>query len=119
MLHFFDGDDVEVGGQRVAKDTGVRIRDGAATQIRNHGAPAEFLLLQGRPIGAPVFQMGPFVMNTPEEITQAMLDYRSTAFGGWPWTTIEPVHDRHEGRFAIHADGRLERRDESFSETPA
>jgi hypothetical protein len=55
--------------------------------------------------------MGPFVMNSPEEITQAVLDYRRTQFGGWPWPTAEPVHDRSAGRFAIHADGRLENRE--------
>jgi len=119
MLHFFDGDDVDVAGTRLGKDTGVRLRDEADAPIRNHGGPAEFLLLQGRPIGAPVFQMGPFVMNTPEEISQAMIDYRTTAFGGWPWPTIEPVHDRTQGRFAIHADGRVEHRDLTEAEVNA
>jgi hypothetical protein len=115
MLHFFEGDDVSVDGKRIVRDTGVGLRDDLPTPIQNHGAPAEFLLLQGRPIGAPVFQMGPFVMNTPEEIAQAMVDYRTTAFGGWPWPTIEPVHARERGRFAIHADGTLEERDPSAS----
>lgn len=119
MLHFFDGDEVDVAGTRLGKDTGVRLRDEADAPIRNHGGPAEFLLLQGRPIGAPVFQMGPFVMNTPEEISQAMIDYRTTAFGGWPWPTIEPVHDRTQGRFAIHADGRVEHRDLTEAEVNA
>jgi len=119
VLHFFAGDDAAVGGQRIAKDTGVRLRGDASTLIRNHGEPAEFLLLGGRPIGAPVFQMGPFVMNSPEEIAQAMVDYRTTAFGGWPWPTIEPVHERHRGRFAIHADGRLEERDQHLKEVEA
>jgi hypothetical protein len=68
-------------------------------------------MLQGRPIGAPVFQMGPFVMNSPEELRQAVDDYRRTRFGGWPWAGSDPVHDRGEGRFALHADGRVEHRD--------
>ena len=85
--------------------------DSARAVITNHGGPAEFLLLQGRPIGAPVFQMGPFVMNSPEELRQAVIDYRATQFGGWPWATPSPVHQRTDGRFAIHADGRIEHRD--------
>ena len=67
--------------------------------------------LQGRPIDAPVFQMGPFVMNTPEELQQAFVDYRTTQFGGWPWSRPDPVHDRTEGRFALHADGTVEHRE--------
>lgn len=117
MLHCFEGTDVSVGGHGIGPATGVRLRPDLGTSLRNHGEPAEFLLLQGRPIGAPVFQMGPFVMNTPEEITQAVIDYRATQFGGWPWPNTEPVHDRSAGRFAIHADGRLERRDLDSIET--
>jgi hypothetical protein len=55
--------------------------------------------------------MGPFVMNSAEELRQAVEDYRRTQFGGWPWSRTDPVHHRSEGRFAIHADGRLEHRD--------
>jgi quercetin 2,3-dioxygenase len=67
------------------------------------------LLLQGRPLDEPVAQLGPFVMNTPAQIRQAFADYQATAFGGWPWPHDDPVHPRTEGRFARHADARVER----------
>jgi redox-sensitive bicupin YhaK (pirin superfamily) len=38
---------------------------------------ARFLVLAGKPIGEPVVQHGPFVMNTREEIDQAIRDYQS------------------------------------------
>jgi redox-sensitive bicupin YhaK (pirin superfamily) len=38
---------------------------------------ARFLLLAGRPLGEPVVQYGPFVMNSREEIDQAIRDYQN------------------------------------------
>jgi hypothetical protein len=69
----------------------------------------ELLILQGRPIGENVEQYGPFVMNTRAAIVQAFEDYQRTEFGGWPWPSDDPVHPREEGRFARHADGRVDR----------
>ena len=111
MLHCVQGDDIDIAGTRVSDGTGLQVRADASVSMRNNGAPAEFLVLQGQPIGAPVFQMGPFVMNTPEELRQAFDDYNRTQFGGWPWSSRSPVHARTDGRFAIHADGRVEHRD--------
>jgi hypothetical protein len=69
---------------------------------------AELLMLQGRPIGEPVVAMGPFVMNSEAEVRQAFADYRRTQFGGWPWRSDDPVHERGAWPFAKHADGRVE-----------
>lgn len=111
MLHCFMGDDVSVAGTGVEADVGVKLDASETASLVNRGEPAEFLLLQGKPIGAPVFQLGPFVMNSAEELQQAVVDYRQTQFGGWPWDRADPVHPRSEGRFAIHADGRVEHRE--------
>ena len=81
----------------------------AGAAARATDRTSELLLLQGRPIGEPVAQYGPFVMNTRAEIQQAMIDYQRTQFGGWPWPSDDPVHPREEGRFARHASGRIER----------
>jgi len=51
----------------------VRIRTGA-------GAHARFMLMAGAPFHEPIFPYGPFVMNTPEEIQQALADLRNGAF---------------------------------------
>ncbi len=111
MLHCFQGDDVAVERTRFGAGVGARLRADLTATLANHGAPAEFLLLQGVPIDEPVFQLGPFVMNTPEQLQQALEDYRRTQFGGWPWARPDPVHARTDGRFALHADGRVEHRD--------
>jgi len=111
MLYSFVGSGATVEDTVVNKEEAVRLGPEAIVEIRTAQGPAEFLLLQGRPIGAPVFQMGPFVMNTPEQLEQAFVDYRTTQFGGWPWSSPDPVHDRTQGRFALHADGKIEHRD--------
>ena len=62
----------------------VRIEGGALQDSRT---PAfDVLLLGGRPIGEPVVQYGPFVMNTREEILQAVADYQSGKMGSIPAT---------------------------------
>lgn len=110
-LYVFAGDGLSVDGSNVSKNQGVRLDPQADVVVANDHSPAEALMLQARPIGAPVFQMGPFVMNTAEELRQAVDDYRRTQFGGWPWERPDPVHPRTDGRFAIHADGNVEHRD--------
>ena len=41
---------------------------------------AKFLLISGKPIGETIARGGPFVMNTKEEIIQAVEDYKSGKF---------------------------------------
>lgn len=53
------------------------LSDGGQIDIRAADQPAAFLLLAGRPLHEPVVQYGPFVMNTHEEIEQALIDYRN------------------------------------------
>lgn len=109
MLYFFNGSALRVAERDIPPKRAVELRADAEAVIENGPEESEMLLLQGRPIGEPVAQYGPFVMNTQEEIQQAFADYRRTQFGGWPWPSDAPVHAREEGRFARHADGRVER----------
>jgi redox-sensitive bicupin YhaK (pirin superfamily) len=110
-LYGFLGDGAVVDDMDLTAQQAVRLVPDIDVPIRAGAEAVEFLLLGGQPIGAPVFQMGPFVMNTPEELQQAFADYRTTGFGGWPWSRPDPVHDRSEGRFALHADGKVEHRE--------
>jgi len=99
------------GGARIAERdleaaTGARLRVDTEVAIVAGATGSEILVLQGRPIGEPVAQHGPFVMNDRAGIEQAFADYRATEFGGWPWPTDDPVHGRDAGRFARDPDGR-------------
>lgn len=108
-LYFFRGGELRVAEASLSSYQLAELRADRETALVNGPDRAEILLLQGRPIGEPVAQRGPFVMNSLDEIRQAYSDYQRTRFGGWPWRSTDPVHARDEGRFAIHADGRRER----------
>jgi len=109
QLYFFKGTSVDIAGQHVTSHSAIELHAGKAVELVNGNQESEFLVLQGQPIGEPVVQYGPFVMNTQAEIAQTVQDYRSTQFGGWPWQDDAPVHGRDPARFAKHPGGREER----------
>ncbi len=117
ILYVFHGK-AKIADQDITAPTGVQVMPDAAIAITAQ-APTEILVLQGKPIGEPVAQHGPFVMNTRAEIQQAFEDYQLTKFGGWPWASDDPVHPREEGRFAKHADGRVERQSSLMNDEAA
>jgi hypothetical protein len=108
-LYFFRGSRLQLGGREIRQRSAIRLRAGRDALLVNGPDESELLLLQGRPIGEPVAQQGPFVMTSPAELRQAFLDYQRTGFGGWPWPEPGPVHPREESRFARYPDGRIER----------
>jgi quercetin 2,3-dioxygenase len=73
-----------VGGQGMERGTW-GILGGQGTQLRVEADEAlELLLITGVPLGEPVFQYGPFVMTTRDEILQAIEDYNAGRFGSIP-----------------------------------
>ena len=74
--------------------------------LSNESKDAKILLLQGKPINEPVYQYGPFVMNTRAEIKEAFDDYNNTGFGGWRWENSGPIHGKYQGKFAKLISGK-------------
>jgi redox-sensitive bicupin YhaK (pirin superfamily) len=108
-LYFFAGDSIRIDDRVLDAHAAAVVRSDIDVKLTAGKTPCELLMLQGRPIGEPVAQHGPFVMNTRNEIQQAFADYQRTRFGGWPWPADDPVHARDAGRFAKHIDGRIEK----------
>jgi redox-sensitive bicupin YhaK (pirin superfamily) len=63
-LYLFKGNTVDLAGHSLPLNSFASLRPESAVTIRNGKAESEFLLLQGKPIGEPVVQYGPFVMNS-------------------------------------------------------
>jgi redox-sensitive bicupin YhaK (pirin superfamily) len=107
-LYFFSGAKLDIEGRALSKSAAIEVVADKPITLTAPEGKVEVLLMQGRPIGEPVAQYGPFVMNTRAELQQAFNDYQRTQFGGWPFKANDPVHPRDRGRFAKHADGRVE-----------
>ena len=73
---------VQVNGSQVAREAQMVTLslDGRDVHIEAN-SDATLLLLGGEPIDEPIVGYGPFVMNTQEEISQAIVDFNSGKFG--------------------------------------
>jgi redox-sensitive bicupin YhaK (pirin superfamily) len=70
----------EGGGEALNGRGMVSFTDGERVRVVASDQGARFLLLAGKPLGEPVARHGPFVMNTREEIEQALRDLRDGTF---------------------------------------
>lgn len=78
MLYVYDGS-IELDGREVPAGRMVRLSDEGQLQLAS-AQGSNVLLLAGKPLREPIVQYGPFVMNSREEIEQALRDFRDGTF---------------------------------------
>lgn len=78
FIYVFEGS-LKIGSTSIPTHAAGALSAGDHVNVTVLAEGARFLLLAGRPIGEPVVQYGPFVMNTRDEIEQAIRDYQSGA----------------------------------------
>jgi quercetin 2,3-dioxygenase len=71
-------------GQLAVLGDGNAVTIAASPLQESHSANLDVIILGGRPIREPVAWMGPFVMNTREEVMQAVVDYQAGRLGSIP-----------------------------------
>ncbi|MHB1100950.1 MAG: pirin family protein [Burkholderiales bacterium] len=74
--------EIGIGGKSLAEKRMAVLSNEGEGVILKAGSPARAILVAGRPLNEPVVQYGPFVMNTREEIYQALSDFREGHFAG-------------------------------------
>ena len=74
FVYVYEGS-LEVAGRAVTRGELAVLRGGDTVAASAGDAGARFILVAGRPLKEPVARYGPFVMNRPEEIQQAMRDF--------------------------------------------
>jgi len=82
FAYVFEGDAVQVGAETLGlRELGVLSKgDAVDLAVAADAKAARVLLVAGRPLNESVARYGPFVMNTPEQIVQAMQDYQAGRF---------------------------------------
>jgi redox-sensitive bicupin YhaK (pirin superfamily) len=73
---------VQVNGGEIVREAQLVVLDRDAGEVvLEANSDAALLVLSGEPIDEPIVGYGPFVMNTQEEIGQAIADFKSGKFG--------------------------------------
>ena len=81
FIYVYRGE-ITVGGTKVARQRMGVLSNDADNVALNATTESRLILIAGRPLHEPIVQYGPFVMNTQDEIHQALDDYRSGRFVG-------------------------------------
>lgn len=77
LVHVFDGEVVVNGQRAVSGQMVVFDRSAGAVHISTQATQAQLLILGGAPLNEPIVRYGPFVMNTRQEIVDAVNDYQN------------------------------------------
>jgi redox-sensitive bicupin YhaK (pirin superfamily) len=79
FAYVFDGA-VAIGGRTIARGELAVLGDGASVALQAAAEPGRLILVAGRPLREPIVKYGPFVMNTPQQIHEAIADFQAGRF---------------------------------------
>jgi redox-sensitive bicupin YhaK (pirin superfamily) len=80
FAYVFDGEAALVGGEQLRRSELGVLSGGEQLQLAGGDKPSRLLVVAGKPLNESVARYGPFVMNTPEQIHEAIADFRAGKF---------------------------------------
>lgn len=80
FAYVFEGEGIFSENTKVSATNLIIFGDGDFIQVQSGKKPVRFLLISGKPLNEPIARYGPFVMNTTEEIEEALKDLREGTF---------------------------------------
>jgi redox-sensitive bicupin YhaK (pirin superfamily) len=80
FAYVFEGENVRLGDEQLARGELAVLSPGDSIELSANGKSARVLVVAGKPLNEPVAKYGPFVMNTPEQIVQAIQDFQTGNF---------------------------------------
>lgn len=107
VIYKYGDGDLRLTEQVISGKSGIILNPFVTLDLKADSGTVRVLLLQGKPIGEPVVQYGPFVATDEYEIQQVIQSYQKTQFGGWPWPGYDHVHDKSATRFAKFHNGEI------------
>jgi redox-sensitive bicupin YhaK (pirin superfamily) len=76
FVYIYEGK-LQIGERQINNHCAAVLSEGDRIELSSLDQETRFLVLAGKPIGEPVVQYGPFVMNTRAEVEQAVMDYQN------------------------------------------
>jgi redox-sensitive bicupin YhaK (pirin superfamily) len=80
FAYVFEGESALVGGEELHRSELGVLSDGEQLQLAGGEKSSRLLLVAGKPLNESVVRYGPFVMNTQQEIHEAIADFRAGKF---------------------------------------
>ncbi|MEO7150034.1 MAG: pirin family protein [Rhodanobacteraceae bacterium] len=80
FAYVFEGDAVQISGEKLSRSELGVLSQGDSMSLTAGDSAARVMVVAGKPLNEPIAKYGPFVMNTPEQIVQAMQDYQAGKF---------------------------------------
>ncbi|MGN2253283.1 pirin family protein [Frateuria sp. GZRe12] len=80
FAYVFEGESAEVGGEPLSRGELAVLSEGDRLTLGAGTSAARLLVVAGRPLNETVARYGPFVMNTPAQIQEAIADFRAGRF---------------------------------------